>query len=307
MTTAAKKPATCQRRATASEPIAAVTMRRALADKNLLGRAFAPSLLRGDSWLVWRALLVAANGEELTDAERVVFEKLTGREREPLARADEFIVIAGRRSGKSRAIGVLLSYLAGLVDYSDVLVPGERAVALCISPTVGQSDIVFQYTLSTLEESPSLKRLIKAKTRDCITLTNGVDIVIRPANVRGVRGSTCIACVADEASFLFSDDSGSANPDVAIIDAVRPSLRTTNGILVMISSPYARRGVVYDAWQKNYGPDGDKAILVARGATKDFNPTYPQRKIDQAYARMPSPLRQNSAANGARILKHSCP
>ena len=39
-----------------------ITLRKALADPQLLGGA-----LTGDSWQAWRALLIAAMGEELTD------------------------------------------------------------------------------------------------------------------------------------------------------------------------------------------------------------------------------------------------
>jgi len=56
-----------------------VTMREALESPGYFG-----ALLSGESWLPWRVLLIAIVGEELTDEERVVFESLTGREREPL-------------------------------------------------------------------------------------------------------------------------------------------------------------------------------------------------------------------------------
>ena len=64
-----------------------VTMRRALSDTNLLGAA-----LGGDSWLAWRILLIAAMGEALTDEERAIFAKLTGREREPGERVARIVV-----------------------------------------------------------------------------------------------------------------------------------------------------------------------------------------------------------------------
>ena len=35
----------------------------------------------------------------------------------------------GRRGGKSRAVAVLITYLATLIDYKDVLVTGERGLA----------------------------------------------------------------------------------------------------------------------------------------------------------------------------------
>jgi hypothetical protein len=74
------------------------TLRRALADPKLLG-----SVLSGDSWAAWRTLLIAAMGEELRDDERVIFKRLTGREREPGERVSELTAVVGRRGGKSRA------------------------------------------------------------------------------------------------------------------------------------------------------------------------------------------------------------
>jgi hypothetical protein len=262
----------------------AVTMRKALTDKKLLGSVFASGLLRGDSWLPWRALLVAAMGEPLTADERAAFTRLTGRANEPTERVDEFVTIAGRRSGKSRGISVLVCYLAALVDHSAVLAPGERGVVLCLAPTARQANIVLDYVVGALEQSPLLSKLIKNKTADCISLTNNIDIEVRPASFRGVRGVTCVAVICDEAAFFFSDDTGSTNPDTAILDALRPSLLTTNGMLAMISSPYWRKGILYEAWSKHFGEKGDKLILVAAGSSKDFNSTISQKRIDRAYA-----------------------
>jgi hypothetical protein len=62
------------------------TLRKALSDKNLLGRTIA-----GPSWQAWRTLLIAAMGEPLTADERALFTQLTGREQEPLQRVEEFV------------------------------------------------------------------------------------------------------------------------------------------------------------------------------------------------------------------------
>ena len=98
-----------------------VTMRRALSDRHLLGAA-----LGDDSWLAWRILLIAAMGEPLTDEERAIFAKLTGREREPGVRVDELWCVIGRRGGKSRAIALLV-YLATMADYCAQLVLSSSA------------------------------------------------------------------------------------------------------------------------------------------------------------------------------------
>ena len=81
---------------------------------------------------------------------------------------------------------------------------------------------------------------------------------------------------------MVSEDTGSANSDTEILAAVGPSLATTAGILVIISSPYAQRGEAFDIWSKNYGEKGDPRILVAQGASRDFNESLPQRVVDEA-------------------------
>ena len=76
---------------------------------------------------------------------------------------------------------------------------------------------------------------------------------------------TCVAVLGDEVAFWRSDES--ANPDTEILNAARPALATTGGPLIAISSPYARRGALWDTYKGHYGPEGDPTILVAKGAT----------------------------------------
>jgi hypothetical protein len=80
----------------------------------------------------------------------------------------------------------------------------------------------------------------------------------------------------------------SANPDAEILHAVRPGLATTSGPLFMISSPYARRGELWRAFNKHYGPSGDPAILVAQGSSRTFNQTLSQSVVDRALQRDPA-------------------
>ena len=66
---------------------------------------------------------------------------------------------------------------------------------------------------------------------------------------------------------------------------MRPTLATTGGPLIIISSPHARRGEAYETWRKHFGPDGNSSILVAQGASREFNPSLPQRVVDRALER----------------------
>ena len=78
------------------------TMREALEREDLLA-----SILAGETWKTWRAVLIAAAGEPLSFWERRTFTKVTGRRREPGKPVDELICVIGRRGGKSRAASVL--------------------------------------------------------------------------------------------------------------------------------------------------------------------------------------------------------
>jgi hypothetical protein len=270
-------------RAPARAALATPTMRRALSDPALLG-----DVLAGDSWRAWRILLIATMGEALDDEERAIFAKLTGRAVEPGERVEELWAIVGRRGGKSRAMAVLIVFLACFVDYQPVLASGERPVVLCLGQNSKQAAIVFNYVAAIIASKPLLAKLVKAALAETLSLTNGVDIEIRAASFRGVRGITAVAVIADEIAFWYSDETGSANPDSAILDAVRPSLATTGGPLIAISSPYARRGEAYATWARHFGEKGDSRILVAQGASRDFNPSLPQKVVDRAMDRDPA-------------------
>ena len=74
----------------------------------------------------------------------------------------------------------------------------------------------------------------------------------------------------------------SANPDKDILAALRPAMATIpNAILLCASSPYARRGEMWNAYRKHYGKDSN--VLVWKAATRTMNPSVPQRFIDAAY------------------------
>jgi len=254
-----------------------VPLREALSDPNLLGTAIA-----GDSWRSWRTLLIAAMGEQLREDEREIFSQLTGREHEPLERVHELACIIGRRGGKSRAMATLACYIAGLCDHGDALVPGERGIVLLIAPNQKQAKISLDYAEAIIQHSPIMRQLLANRTADALELSNDISVEVRPASFRSLRGPTYVAAICDEAAFWLAENSGSVNPDIEIINAVRPGLATTRGPLIIASSPYARRGVLWDVYRRHYGHDGDPLILVAHGASRMLNPSLPQHVVDRA-------------------------
>ena len=260
-----------------------LSMRQALSDPEIF--AHPKGGLLGDTWRFWRVLLIGVMGEALTDEERVLFKEVTGREHEPDEPCEELWAILGRRAGKTRAISILAAYLAVFVDYSDVLAPGERACLPIMSASMWQAQKAYGFLYGLFTEIPMLRELVIGTTADTISLSTHVDIECRPASFRTIRGATFCAVIADEVSFWRSEQS--ANPDVEILNGVRPGLATTGGQLFAITSPWGRSGEAYKAFDQHYGEKGDPEILVVRGPTKLFNPTISDKVIARAYKRDP--------------------
>ncbi len=226
-------------------------------------------------------MLLAILGEPLTTDELRVFQTLTHRDAEPLQLIEIFIAIVGRRGGKSRAMSVLAAFIAALCDHTGKVVPGEKPLVLCLAQNQKQAQVVFGYIVAVFETVAALKSMVVNRTANSLTLSNGVSIEVRPASFRGLRGVTALAVLADETCFWYSEET-SRNADSEILNAVRPSLATTGGPLIMISSPYAKRGETWELYRKHFGPQGDPLILVAQGASRDFNPSLPQKIVDRA-------------------------
>ena len=259
-----------------------LSMRECLADEHL----FAP-ILGGESWASWRVLLIALCGEVLTAEERSVFKQLTARDKEPGRLIEEFLGVIGRRGGKSRSMSVLACWLAALNDHSECTVPGERPLVLVVAQNQKQAAVCFSYIAAIFDHTPMLAKLVESRTFDTLRLSNGVSIEVRPASFRSLRGITCVAALCDETCFWHNDES-SLNADSEILAAIRPSLATTNGPLICISSPYSRRGETWFTYSRHFGPQGDPLILVAQGASRDLNPTLPQSVVDRAMERDPA-------------------
>jgi hypothetical protein len=89
-----------------------------------------------------------------------------------------------------------------------------------------------------------------------------VVIEIGTASFRTTRGYSFAAVLCDEIA-----DETSANPDVEILRALRPGMASIPGsILMLASSPYAKRGELYGAFRRHFGKD-DARVLVWKADT----------------------------------------
>src|SRR5262249_40954658 len=141
------------------------------------------------------------------------------------------------------------------------LARGETGHVLVLAATADQAKTVFDYAVGFVESSQALRREMRAVTRHQIRLANGVGIGVHVTNFRTVRGKTLLACVFDEVSFW--KDETSALPDVETYRACMPSLIASNGMLIGISTPYRKLGLLHAKHRDHFGVDGD--VLVVQG------------------------------------------
>src|SRR5262249_7546771 len=142
-----------------------------------------------------------------------------------------------------------------------------------------QARVIMRYCLGLLKEVPMLERLIEGERAETIRLRNRVVIEVHTASFRTTRGYTIVAALLDEIAFWPTGEDA-AEPDSEIINAVKPAMATIPGsILLGASSPYARKGALWQAYAKHYGKDEDP-ILVWQASTRDMNPSVPQSYID---------------------------
>lgn len=252
------------------------TLLKAIRDPNLFGPMFRDL----ETWSAWRVALKALFGLRMAPEERQLFQQCTGRTvpfSHPVAEA---WLVCGRRSGKSRIAAAVAVFLATMKDYRAYLAPGERGVVLVLAVNRDQAGVIFNY-VGAYFQVPLLAKMVVAQTSDSIELSNGVVIEVGTASYRSVRGRTIVAAFCDEAAYWRAEDS--LNPDKEILDALRPAMATIPGALLLcLSSPYARRGALYEAFQRHHGND-DSKVLVWKAPSRVMNPTLSEQTIREAF------------------------
>jgi hypothetical protein len=222
---------------------------------------------------------LAGSGESLTSDDLTAFQAVAGGRAPPSRRVRELVAVVSRRAGKGRIAAALAVHASALTEHSAVLAPGETGVVACISPTVLQAQIVKSYVLGFLQSTPAPRHEIADASGPEIRLKNGNIITTLTSDYRTLRGRTLLCAILDEASFLR--DEVSAAPDIETARALRPGLATTGGMLVIISSPYRRAGLIFQMHRDHFGRDDDD-VLVVQGASRAFNPLLEEQVVQTA-------------------------
>jgi hypothetical protein len=254
----------------------AISILNAVDDPDL----FAPHFRDPSTWAAWRCFLAVLFGLPLTTDQLAIYQQCTGRTTPPTTPSTEAWLVIGRRGGKSFALALVAVFLACFRDWRPFLGPGERGTIMVVAVDRRQTREIMRYIKALLTSVPALRRLIEGETQESLDLSNGVTIETHVASFRSTRGYSIVAGLLDEMAFWPHEDS--AEPDVEIINAIRPGMATVPGaMLLCASSPYAKRGALWEAHRRHYGKDADP-ILVWQAETRTMNPTVPQSVIDRA-------------------------
>lgn len=231
------------------------------------------------TWSAWFVYLRGLFGLEIEDAaDRKLWKACTGLAK-PAGKVRESFVICGRRSGKSYMSAVIASFLAAFRDWKPYLSPGEKGWIFVVANDKQQAGIIKAYISGIFHRVACLKALVEKETVETLELRNGVNIAVKTASFRSLRGYTVLCGILEELAFYRSDES--ANPDREILSAIRPALATVpESILLGVSTPYSRVGVLFQMWKDYYGRAGGPLIWKAPTAT--MNPTIDKRLIANA-------------------------
>ena len=171
----------------------------------------------------------------MSEEHLALYRKHTGRSEAATRPARYAELVVGRRGGKSRILALIATYVACVVDHRDYIAPGGTPVVAVIARDRTQAKLILNYIAGFPRSNRLFADLIEDELAESIRLSNGVVIEVHTASIGAPRGRTFLAVLRDETAF-WSVEGDSANPDVEVINAVRPGLPTIPYSLLPIAS-----------------------------------------------------------------------
>jgi len=142
----------------------------------------------------------------------------------------QIILNCSRQSGKSTVSALLALHQA--LYTADSLV-------LLLSPSLRQSIELFRKTKAALYSLGSDSQAIEEESALRIEFANGSRIVSLPGSETSVRGYSNVALLVIDEAARVEDD---------LYQAIRPMLAVSRGRIVLLSTPFGKRGFFWKVW-----------------------------------------------------------
>jgi hypothetical protein len=172
--------------------------------------------------------------------DRAAFARALGLEPDPWqerllrSSSDRVLLNCCRQSGKSTMTGIIALHRA-------LYHPGS--LILCLAPALRQSQELFTKILRFYRDlrrpvAPEVERKLS------LELENRSRIVALPGSEKTIRGFSGVSLlILDEAARVKDED----------YYGVKPMLAVSGGSLMMLTTPYGKRGVFYEEWTSGAG------------------------------------------------------
>jgi hypothetical protein len=146
------------------------------------------------------------------------------------------IVCAARRVGKT----LVMAYRALWFAYTH-----PDTSTMIIASTQRQSMYMFDKLVEILSRAPLLGDSVIRKTRTLLSFSNGSRIVALPCGKSGstIRGENAHLIIVDEAAFV---------PEDVILQVLMPMRATTNGTMILLSTPWDKDHFFYKAFNSRH-------------------------------------------------------
>ena len=159
--------------------------------------------------------------------------------------ARQLLLNCSRQVGKSTITSILAAHAA-------LYAPG--APVLILSPSLRQSGLLFAKVKATLRALGSGFSDLTTDNALSVTLGNGSEIHSLPGKAGTVRGFSGVRLLIIDESAYVADE---------LYRAVRPMLAVSGGRLVLLSSPFGRRGFFHDEAARG-GPHWERFTVTYR-------------------------------------------
>jgi hypothetical protein len=164
-----------------------------------------------------------------------------------------------RQGGKSTIASIIATHTVLFTPAS---------LTLLISPSLRQSSELFRKVaglMDALKQRPSLVEDNKLS----MTLPNQSRVISLPSSESTVRGFSAV-------NLIIEDEASRVGDDLHV--AIRPMLATSDGRLILMSTPAGRRGHFHDLWEN--GTDAWQRTMI----TADACPRIPRWFLDEERA-----------------------